>query len=252
MKVVAIIQSRMGSKRLPGKSLLPIADQPLLGHVIDRAKGKIVDEVLVATTLEPEDDSIIEFCVSKGVHAFRGSAEDVLDRFYQAALASKAELVVRITADDPFKDPAVIDRITDIVRSDESLDYASNTLEPTFPEGLDIEVFRFRALERAWREARLPSEREHVTPYIWKQPTVFRLKNVNHSVNLSHLRWTIDYPEDLQFAREVYKRLYSGQVFGIDDILKLLSREPELSGLNAGFTRNAGYVRSVADDLSFL
>lgn len=126
--------------------------------------------------------------------------------------------------------------------------YVSNTIEPTFPEGIDIEVFSLAGLERAWREARLPSEREHVTPYIWKQPAKFKVANVRHSVDLSHLRWTVDYEEDLVFARAVYARLYRGEVFLMEDILGLLRSQPDLATINQGIERNAGYVASLRKD----
>ena len=246
MKVVAIIQARMGSTRLAGKSLLDIAGQPLLGHIIDRVRAsRDVQEIVVATTTAAEDQELVELARRKSVASYRGSADDVLDRFYQAAKLLQAEIVVRITADDPFKDPDVIDLIIGHLLANPVLDYVSNTITPTYPEGLDVEAFRHGALSRAWREARLTSEREHVTPYIWKHPDSFTLFNVCHTVDISKMRWTLDYEEDLQFAREIYARLYRGGIFKMNDILRLLEAEPNLGAINAGIQRNAGYLKSL-------
>lgn len=249
MRVVAIIQARMSSQRLPGKSLMEIAGQPLLGHVIDRVRAsETVEEVVLATTTEAVDQALVDYAGQKGTTAFCGSVQDVLDRFYHAAVSARADIVVRVTADDPFKDPDVVDRVVRRLLGDDGLDYASNTIRPTYPEGLDIEAFRFPALARAWAEARQPSEREHVTPYLWKNPSLFRIENVAHSTDLSAMRWTIDYERDLLFAREVYRRLYRGQVFRMDEILRLLRDEPELATVNTGFERNAGYLASVQEE----
>lgn len=248
--IVGIIQARMGSTRLPGKALLDLAGAPFLARVIERMQyAETLDALVLATTTEPTDDPLVELAASLGVGVYRGSVDDVLGRFTQAARQAEAALIVRITADDPFKDPQVIDHAVRLWLQEPTLDYVSNTLEPTYPEGLDIEVFTRAALERAWREARLPSEREHVTPYIWKHPDRFRVRNFRFARDLSHLRWTVDYPEDLEFARAVYERLYRpGQVFLMEDILRLLEAEPELAQINAGFRRNEGYLKSLAED----
>ena len=250
MKVLAIIQVRMGSTRLPGKSLEDIAGQTLIAHVIDRTLAcKTVGRVLIATTRGPEDDPLEEAARAKEVGIFRGSADDVLDRFYQAATEEGCDIIVRITADDPFKDPGIVDEITQRLLQDNTLDYASNTIEPTYPEGLDVEVFRYTALARAWRDAKLPSEREHVTPYIWKNTHIFRVLSITTKPDLSHLRWTLDYREDLDFTRAIYARLYKGSIFTTAELLALLEREPELKELNKHFVRNAGYIKSVENEL---
>lgn len=246
-RVVAIIQARMGSTRFPGKTLTEICGKPLLQHVIERVQHcELIDEIVVATTENKEDCLIVELCDKLGVKSFAGSENDVLDRFYLCAKKFDADIVVRVTADDPFKDPDVIDRAIKELISDRGLDYVSNTIKPTYPEGIDIEVFAFKALERAWKEAVKISEREHVTPYIWNNPEIFRVSNFENSVNLSDLRWTLDTPQDLEFTREVYKRLFcAGRVFLLKDILALLQKEPELSGINSGIERNAGYKKSI-------
>lgn len=245
-RIVAIIQARMGSSRLPGKTLANIAGKPLLAHVMERTRAcRSVERIVVATTAEPADEAILSLAREWGVTVYAGSAEDVLDRYYQAAKAAEADVIARITADDPFKDPDVIDEIIQRLLGEPELDYASNTLKPTYPEGLDVEAFTFEALSRAWKEATLPSDREHVTPYIWRQPDKFRVASVRRSPDLSALRWTIDYEQDLEFAREVYSRLYKGRVFRTEEILALLESEPHLAKINQGIARNAGYLASL-------
>ncbi len=247
LRTVAIVQARMGSARLPRKTTAPICGKPLLEHVFDRIQAcRLIHEVTLATGDDPADRELIHLAARNGIASYAGSGTDVLDRFYQAACRFDAEIIVRVTADDPFKDPQVIDQVIQTFLSREPLDYCSNTIDPTYPEGLDIEVFSFRALAQAWSEAVLASDREHVTPYIWRHPEMFQLAQVKLDRDLSHLRWTIDYEEDLQFTREVYARLYRGQIFGMEEILTLLEKEPWLSGINAGFERNAGYQLSLA------
>ncbi len=248
-KVIAIIQARMGSTRLPSKTMANIGDKPLLAHIIDRVKNSnIIDDIIVATTDKPEDVQITNFAKKYGIESFMGSTEDVLDRFYQAARTKSTGVIVRITSDDPFKDPRIIDKIATHLIERPELDYASNTIEPTYPEGLDIEVFRFKALEKAWLEAWLPSEREHVTPYIWKHPEIFNIANIKNEKDLSNLRWTIDFPEDLRFTREVYSRIKNKNNFHMEDILAILNNEPELSNINKNIERNYGYKLSIKKD----
>lgn len=247
--VTAIIQARMGSTRLPGKSLAEIEGKPLLEHVMERVRAsRTVQRIVLATTTEASDDVLADQSARLNVCVYRGAVNDVLDRYYRAAQQFQAGVVVRVTADDPFKDPEVIDHVVGRFFENASVDYASNTIEPTYPEGLDIEVFSFQALEQAWKEAVLNSDREHVTPYIWRQPQLFRILNVKHDPNLSHLRWTLDYEADLHFARAVYARLYDGRVFLMKDILSLLEREPSLTSMNSGIPRNAGWLRSIEAD----
>ena len=203
--VVAIIQARMGSSRLPGKSLAEIEGRPMLWHVIQRVKrARLVDRVVVATSTAPADDAIEKMCRENDVPCHRGSENDVLDRFYHAARAEKAAQVVRITADCPLIDPEVIDRVVRRFQRGD-LDYASNAMVRSYPDGLDTEIFSFSALERAWHEASKTSEREHVTPYLRSEK--FRTANVeNDSTSLyQHYRWTVDEAEDLEFIRAVYK-----------------------------------------------
>lgn len=203
-RVVAIIQARMGSSRFPGKTLADLAGHPILWHVVERArKATTVDDVLVATSDSVRDAPILSFCEELGVRCFCGSEDDVLDRFFHAAKEARADAIVRITADCPLIDPAVIDRV--VARfSGGDLDYASNCLHYTYPDGLDVEVFSFAALDKAWREAAKPSEREHVTPFL--RTAHFRTENVPSvkPVPPGRYRWTVDYPADLELLRKIY------------------------------------------------
>ena len=232
----------MSSTRLPGKVLADLVGQPMLARVIERVRrATTIDEVVVATSTGSSDDAVAEFCAQRGIGCFRGSEQDVLDRFYQAATQFGAGIVVRITGDCPLIDPAVIDRVVTALRSAEC-DYATNTLRYTFPDGLDVEAFTFAALERAWREASKPAEREHVTPYLRVAPR-FRTSNVEHSVDLSpkKLRWTVDEPRDLDFARAIYAEFSAQPDFGLQDVLDLLQRRPELAQLQGDALMNEGY-----------
>jgi spore coat polysaccharide biosynthesis protein SpsF len=247
--IAAIIQARMGSSRLPGKVLMDISGRPMLWHIIDRVRrAEMVDETAVATSYNALDDAIAAFCEQEGILCFRGSENDVLDRYYRTAKCIDAESIVRITADCPLIDPLVLSKVI-ATFLDRRCDYASNTIERTYPDGLDTEVFSLETLEKAWHEAKLKSEREHVTPYIWKNGNLFKLCPVKQDSNLSNLRWTIDQPEDLEFVRKVYEHLYQpGEVFFIGEIVKLLERHPELLEINKGFESNEGYLLSLKED----
>lgn len=247
MKIVAIIQARMDSTRLYGKVLLDLCGKPLIQRVIDRVACSDVDEIIVATTKSADDDVLIKWCKENSVDFFCGSENNVLERFYECAKRCNADVVVRVTADDPFKDASVINDAIDILIS-EKYDYVSNTILPTFPEGVDIEAFTFNALERCFNEATLNSEKEHVTPYIWKNVNIFYLYNLTHTQDISSLRWTVDYKEDLDFSRAVYKYLEHKQCFLMNDVLSVLSRHPELNDLQKKVARNEGYIKSIKDD----
>lgn len=251
-KVVAVIQARMGSSRLPGKSMADIEGHPMLWHVVRRAqRATLLNEVVVATSELPGDDAIADFCSREGIQCFRGSENDVLDRYYQAARARSADVVVRITGDCPLIDPGVIDKVVESFLTAD-YDYVSNTLVRTYPDGLDTEVFSFQALEEAWKQATRPSDREHVTPYLHSQK--FRTGGVENDETRSHkkLRWTVDEVADLEFVREVYAGLRRKQKtdFGMREILAYLDENTELQSFNASITSNEGYYRSLLKDAS--
>lgn len=247
MSTVAVIQARMGSTRLPGKVLEDVAGEPMLARVVERARGaRTLDRVVVATTTAPADDAVAAFCAERGYDIFRGSEDDVLERYHGAAVAFGARTVVRLTADCPLLDPGVIDEVVSVYHAG-GYDYVANILECTFPDGLDTEVFSREALGRARGEARLRSEREHVTPYIRNHPELFRHRNVRGDEDWSALRWTVDEPRDLAFVRAVYERMRDRE-FTWRDVLELVRAEPELGQVNAGIERNEGYRRSLERD----
>jgi len=233
MRIVAIIQARMGSTRLPGKTLEKIAGMTMLERVVRRtAASRLISEVTVATTVSPHDDVIYDASSGIGCRCFRGSEQDVLDRYLRAADEFESEIVVRITSDCPLIDAAVVDRVITAFL-DEAPDYASNTLERTYPRGLDTEVLSRAALERAWREADQPYQREHVTPFIWQQPSLFRLLSVTDNEDHSRHRWTVDTIDDLRFVRSIYERWPNREEPGWRDVLHMVDSDPVLASINA-------------------
>ena len=254
--ILAIIQARMGSSRLPGKVLLDLAGRPVLWHAVSRVqKARLVDQVLVATTDQPSDEPIRRFCTEQAVQCFGGSEQDVLDRFVQAARfagATESDAIVRITADCPLIDPDVIDMVVAAYRQT-GADYVSNVQPPTFPDGLDVEVFCFSALLTAWREAKLVSEREHVTPYLRNHPEKFSTHNVTHDTDLSALRWTLDEPADYALLQRLVAEMGRNQPeFHLADVLQVLAVHPEWQELNRDFQRNEGYAKSLRQEQALL
>ena len=249
MNIGAIIQARMGSTRLPGKILTKIADKPMLWHVIQRtAESSLMNKIIIATTTNSADDCIVDFANSFDILFFRGSEGDVLDRFYRTAKSFCIDAIVRITPDCPLIDPKIVDKVIKRFLIG-NLDYISNVHPPTYPDGLDVEVFSYATLEKTWRKAEKLSEREHVTSYIWKHPEIFKLGNVENEKDLSCMRWTVDEKRDLKFVKEIYRRLYkNNKIFYMEDILNLLKNEPELSKINRGISRNEGYAKSLKED----
>ena len=232
MKITAIVQARMGSTRLPGKVLQDLGGETTLGRVVRRLRrSEMIEEVVIATTFSPDDQAIVLEARRLGIPAFIGDELDVLDRYYQAARAFPTDAVVRITSDCPLIDPHVTD-LTIRAFLAERPDYASNALERTFPRGLDTEVMTASALGRAWRQAKQPYEREHVTPFIYEHPEIFKVLPVTNQDDYSSHRWTLDTPEDLEFIRTVYSRFNNRDDFSWRDLLDLLAREPALVYLN--------------------
>lgn len=252
-RVVAIIQGRMGSTRLPGKILADIAGQPMLQRVFVRtSRASMVHETTFATTIDPSDDPVAEYCDFSGIPFTRGSLYDVLNRYYQAAMDAKGEVVVRITADCPVIDPVLIDDVVHTLLED-GYDFACNRLPPpwhrTYPIGLDVEACTFQALERAWKEAREPQHREHVMPYFYEgvelerrsrtleagtSPRGFRVALLHHTTDYGDYRWTVDTAEDLEFIRQVYARFYGRDDFTWKEMLDLVHDEPKLMQINSG------------------
>lgn len=238
-KITAIIQARMGSSRLPGKSMMDIFGKTLIERVIDRVSlAKKVEQIVLATTIAIEDENLVNLVSKKypEIKIFRGSKENVVERFVTSSRKFFADPIIRITADDPFKDPHVIDlHITKYFK--ESVDYVSNTLKHTFPEGIDTEIFSLAALARAEAEGKSKMDREHVTFYIWNHPDIFRLKNIRASMNYSRFRLTVDYKKDLQMAIEIYKHFSPRIDFSYIEIVNFLQKNPRLFSLNSSITR---------------
>lgn len=236
MKKVVIVQARMGSTRLPGKVLLPLAGRPVLAHVVDRLRAvPNIDDVMIALPDTPEDDRLAEFCRRADVPYYRGSQSDVLSRYYGAAVQERADVVIRVTSDCPAIDLGVTAQTIQAFLDDRSYDYMSNTTTRlTFPRGLDTEVFTFAALEHAQRNAHIEFEREHVTPYIKMHPELFKAGLVANEQDWSQYRWTLDTPEDYELLQRIFNHLYSPDVhFSWTDVLKLMQQHPKYPLLNA-------------------
>lgn len=248
--VLAILQARASSSRLPGKVLAPILGQPMLMRQIERLRrAQTIDRLVVATSDEASDDVLAQLCDELGVGCYRGSLNDVLARFHGAYEAfGPAQYIVRLTGDCPLIDPAIVDLV---IRHhlESGADYTTNAVQPTWPDGQDVEVMRAEVLQRAFIEGLLVSEREHVTPYIHKHPELFRIEHVKGERDLSALRWTVDEVADLAMVREVYATLYPANPnFGFDDVMALLERRPQIADINANLRRNEGYALSIARD----
>jgi len=239
--VLALIQARMGSTRLPGKVLKPLAGRPVIDHVIERvASATHVDDVMVVTSIDRNNLPLVTRVAEQGVGVFVGSEDDVLDRFWQAVRLTEADTVVRVTADCPIIDPEIIDRVV-CLHVERGFDYTSNVDPPSWPDGLDVEVVSRTVLETAWREASTPADREHVTPFIRRDRRRFNIGNLASDRDLSGLRWTLDEEADYRFLQAIFEEIGDkGEVFGLQRVLHLLDRRPDMSKINAGIERNAG------------
>ena len=225
----------MGAERLPGKVLMDIVGRPMLWHVINRIKhSKYINKIIIATTTNKDDDQIEDFCKTYNIDFYRGSEDDVLDRYYQTAELWNADIIVRITSDCPLIDSEVIDKvICSYLKNKNNFNGSSNTIKRTYPRGLDTEVISFDTLERVFKEAKKDYQREHVTIYIYEHLDQFKMCSVENKENLSSFRWTVDEEKDLEFVRTIYKKLYQERkIFLMRDVLRLLEREPYLKEIN--------------------
>lgn len=239
MKTIAIIQARMGSTRLPGKVMKQLCGKTVLAHVVSRVQAcPLVDEVVVATTTLPADDVIVDEAEKCGAKWFRGSEENVLERYYLAAKEYQADVVVRVTSDCPLFDPEVLSEMLDYFKTETSqglnIDYLSNCMNRSYPRGLDAEVFTFNTLAKAYKEANKPYEQEHVTPYIYEHPEIFSLHGQTWDEDFSHYRWTLDTEDDWKLICEIYSALYKeGEIFTTNEALTLLEARSDLAKINA-------------------
>jgi spore coat polysaccharide biosynthesis protein SpsF len=255
MTRLVVVQARTGSSRLPNKVMMPLAGRPLLQRMIERVRGaRTPFELVVATTSDAGDDVIRALCRSLGVQCYSGHPTDLLDRHYRAAVSARADEIVKIPSDCPLIDPAVIDRVLAFHAEHRGeLDYTSNLHPASYPDGNDVEVIPFGVLEEAAREATRPLEREHTTPFVWERPARYRLGNVAWETGLNYSmthRWTIDYAEDYEFISAVYDELWSatGQLFSLQDILRLLEARPDMATINAAYA-GVNWYRNHANEL---
>ncbi|AEG59494.1 cytidylyltransferase domain-containing protein [Desulforamulus ruminis] len=242
MKTVIIVQARMTSTRLPGKVLKEVFGKPLLEYQIERLKRVLLaDEIIIATTINETDQPIVDFCNSVRIPCFRGSEGDVLSRYYNAAKSYKADIIVRVTSDCPLIDPMIIDKVIQFyIQNEEKYDYVSNTLERTYPRGMDTEIFSYKALEEAFVNAKELPEREHVTAFIYRRPEQYRLGSVKQTTDQSQHRWTVDTPEDFRLIKKLLSSLYPlNHEFSMLDCLELLRKHPEWEKINKHIEQKA-------------
>ena len=247
-KITVMIQARTGSSRLPNKVLEKIENKPMIWHVINRVKQiKSVQQIALITTNENSDKVLLKIAEDEGIIGFAGSTDDVLDRHYQCAQKIDADPIIRITGDCPLIDPFLVEDILQFYLT-HNFDYVSNTIIPTYPDGLDTEIFSFSTLEKLAHYVKLHSEREHVTLAIPKNPQLFQFFNYKNKEDLSSFRWTVDRDVDLQFVREIYSRMAPRTIFSMDDVLKIITQEPNLLTINKGIHRNEGHKKSYKSD----
>lgn len=248
----AIIQARMGSSRLPGKVMMNVDDKsPMLFFVIRQLQScKLLKELVIATTDLKEDNIIVDYAAKIHIKCFRGNAQDVLDRYYKCAKEFSFSTIVRITSDCPLIDPQIVDNMINEFNTN-SYDYITNTLVRTFPYGTDVEIFSFNALESAWSNAKLPSEREHVTPFIRNHDKIFKIHNIESDKNLSNLSWTVDRMEDLNLVRTILAKINKRPIL-MQDILELFSKDSKLFEINKNHMPNEGYLKSLMEDEKIL
>ena len=243
MSTNAIIQARCGSTRFPNKVFADVNGKPLIWHVVNRlTHAKTINKLVIATTINEKDDKIEKWCNENNVACYRGSENDVLNRYYSASVAFPSDIVVRITADDPFKEPAVIDAVVNKLIN-EGFDHVTNNFPPSWPEGLDCEAFTFAALEASEKSTNDAFEREHVTQYIYHNPDKFKIGNVASPKNLSYLRWTIDKEVDYEMVKAVYahRNPANTDILLLDEILDILEKNPEIKEINSSVERSAMY-----------
>lgn len=250
-EIKVIIQARMSSSRLPGKVLKQVSGRPLLDYMVERVSlSRLVDQVIIATTQSSQDDKIGQWCRKQSVAFYQGDENDVLDRYYQAAKKFQASIIVRLTSDCPLIDPGVIDQVVQAYLDQPKIEFVSNTvpLPCWYPDGMDVEVFNMDTLSRAHKEAKLPSEREHVTFYMWKTGkfSTFRL-DPDHDI--SQYRFCVDYPQDFEVIQEVLTRLYpDNSRFSMYELINFVKKNPGLLELQKGIERNSGWQKAFDRD----
>lgn len=252
--IIGLVQARIESTRLPGKVLLSLKNKTIIWHILNRISfSKKIDKTIVIIPKNKKNDKLYLYLKKNLINVYRGSPTNVLDRYYKSAKKFKAKTIVRLTADDPFKDPEIIDlAINKFIKGD--FDYVSNcsydqSIKSTYPEGIDVEVFSMKCLEKIWKQSSKKSEKEHVTPYIFNNRNKFKIKGFYSRINYSKHRWTLDYKEDYIFIKKVYNKLYvKNKIFFMKDILSFLDDNPELTKINNKILRYEGYLKSKKED----
>ena len=248
MKIVAIVQARMNSTRLPGKILMPLGSSTVLGYCLTRLKAsKKIDQVVVATTVDESDNETSDYVHSFGIECFRGSSANVLERYYLAAKKQAADIVIRITADCPLIDPGLLDESIEFFLNND-LDYFSNQDPIRFPDGLDIDIFKFNVLEETYNVAFTDFDLEHVTPFM-KEIKTYRTKSLSVDFNFGNLRWTVDEPEDLVVVNEIVNQFGENLLFSWKEALEIVKLDPKKFSLNENIPRNEGSRMSNSEKL---
>jgi len=253
MKTLAILQARMSSSRLPGKVMMQILGKPMLLHQIERiSKSKMIDHLVVATSIDKSDDLLVDMLIEHNIDYYRGSLYDVLERFYFVAKKFKPNQIVRLTGDCPLSDFNLIDKIIQF-HNNNNFDYTSNVIPPTFPDGLDVEVFTYSSLCEAYNKSYLPSHREHVTPYINTNNNFYNIGNYADKCDNSKLRWTVDEQCDFELVNTIYINLYPyNKNFKTNDVYNFLKKHPEVSMINSSIGRNEGLKKSLVKDIKYV
>lgn len=241
-----IIQARMGSTRLPGKVLIKIMNKPVLAYLINQLKfSKTIEDIVIATTTDTEDDIIEKFAKTNKIKIFRGNEKNVLDRYYHCAKKFNFNSIIRITSDCPLIDPNILDNIVKIFQKDK-YDYVSNAIHRSYPFGTEVEVFSFKELENTWRNAQSEIDKEHVTPYMRRNSK--NIKNVELKTNLTYLRWTLDFPEDLEMIKEIISEIKKEPIL-LEDILELVKRKPNILKINEKIKIDKKYLEDLSESI---
>jgi len=247
-KTTIIIQARIGSRRFPRKVISKIQGDYMISHIIKRLKyAKFAEQIILATTKKEEDKILLEIAKKENIFLFAGNEKDVLKRYFLCAKKFDADPIIRITGDCPLCDPKIIQKMIKKFNR-KKYDYISNRINPSFPDGLDVEIFSFKALRKAEREAKLKSQREHVTSYIYENKKKFSIFNLKNKKDLSELRWTVDEKKDLQFVKKIYQKMSPKKIFYMHDVLEVLKKNPEFSKINNNIIRDEGYMISKKND----
>jgi len=243
-----MIQARIGSRRFPKKVLAKIENKPMIWHVIERMKViRGVKQIILVSTKNSEDKILHKIAKNCNIKSFKGKTSDVLNRYYMCAIEFEADPIIRITGDCPLIDPTIVKKMLEVYMKN-NYDYVTNTFPPTFPDGLDVEIFSFKTLEKMANYAKLPSEKEHVTSYIRNHPNEFNIFNYENISDLSKLRWTVDEKQDIMFVRAIYKKMKPKIIFSMQNIMKIISKYPNITKINKGISRNEGYLKSLRMD----